>query len=108
MDFHNTEDGITEEPIDGVHITHLVAGEKLNMLHYSIEPASVVPEHSHHQEQVGYVTQGKGTFTTNEKEVTLAVGDTYFFPSNQAHRVENIGDESLEGIDIFSPPRLDI
>jgi len=95
----------TVEAVEGVHLTQLAVGERASVQHFHIEPDAVVPEHSHEHEQVGYVTSGSGVFLVEGEELPVGPGDSYALESNEPHRVVNRGDEPLEGIDVFAPPR---
>lgn len=93
------------EAIDGVHLSQLAVGEDASIQHFRIEPGAVVPKHSHHHEQLGYIFEGVLTFVLDDDEVDVGPDDTYVLASNEAHGAENRGDETVVGIDIFTPPR---
>ena len=95
------------EPVDGVHLRILAAGEHANIQHFRIEPGAVVPEHSHPHEQLGYVVSGTLTFDVDGTPVPVEAGDSYRFAGDEPHAAENRGERVVEGIDIFSPPRTD-
>lgn len=95
----------TVEAIDGAHLTQLVAGDRMSVQHFTAEPGSEAPEHSHEFEQVGYVIRGTFTIHTEDRTVEAGPGDSYVLESNEVHRTENRGDEVVEGIEVFSPPR---
>jgi len=97
----------TVEVVDGVHLTQLAVGDRMSMQHVHIEPGAVVPEHSHEHEQVGYITSGSGVFVVDGEEFPVSSGDAYHLASEEPHSVEATGDEPLDGIDVFAPPRAD-
>ncbi len=105
MDHVSDETVETAEPVEGVHLTFLAAGEHANIQHFRIEPGAVVPEHSHPHEQLGYVVSGTLTFHVGGTEVAVEAGDSYHFAGDEPHAAENRGQDIVEGIDIFSPPR---
>jgi quercetin dioxygenase-like cupin family protein len=88
-----------------VSIKQLAVGDEMSVQHFRLEPGSVVPEHSHHHEQLGYVVSGEAVFIADGEETVVGPGDSYALASNEPHRVENRGDDPVFGIDIFSPPR---
>jgi quercetin dioxygenase-like cupin family protein len=98
-------DGETVEVVDGVHLTQLVAGERMSMQHFHIEPGARIPEHTHHHEQVGYIAKGTFAFVLDDEEHVISPGESYVIPGGQAHAAENRADVPVDGIDIFSPPR---
>jgi quercetin dioxygenase-like cupin family protein len=93
------------EPIDGVQLALLAAGERMNVQQFRIEPGAIVPEHSHHHEQLGYLLRGRLTFIVDGEEIVVEADDSYSLPGDEPHAVENRGDSVAKGIDIFSPPR---
>ena len=105
MDFVSTGAVETAEPIYGVELALLAAGERMNVQHFRIEPGATVPEHSHPHEQVGYVVTGNLTFLIEGEEIVVERGGSYSLASEEPHAIENRGDAVVEGIDVFSPPR---
>ncbi|WP_132057951.1 cupin domain-containing protein [Halorussus amylolyticus] len=93
------------EAVEGVHLSILAGGEEMNVQHFEIEPGATVPEHSHHHEQTGYLTGGTLTFTVDGEEIEVSAGDSYAIPSDEPHSAVNRGDDTVTGVDIFSPPR---
>ena len=95
----------TVEVVDGVHLTQLVAGDRMSVQHVHVEPGAAVPEHSHAHEQVGYVSRGTFTFVVGGEEFVVGPGDSYCLPVDEPHGARNDGEEPVSGIDVFSPPR---
>ena len=93
------------EAVEGVHLTQLAVGEDASIQHFRIESGAVVPEHSHHQEQLGYLFEGVLTFVVEGDEVAVGPDDSYALASEEPHAAENRGDVAVTGIDIFAPPR---
>jgi quercetin dioxygenase-like cupin family protein len=108
MDTRTVSDVETVEATDGVHLTQLVAGERTSVQHFHFEPGAVVPEHDHEHEQTGLVTRGALTFTVGGEEVVVSTGESYVLRSDEPHAAENRGDVPATGIDVFSPPRVDV
>ncbi|WP_227353600.1 cupin domain-containing protein [Haladaptatus salinisoli] len=96
------------EATDGVYLAQLAAGDRMSIQHFRIEPGATVPEHSHEHEQTGFVYGGALTFVVDGEEVVVGEGDSYAIPGDEPHAAENRGDEPVLGIDVFSPPRLDV
>ena len=95
----------TVEAVEGVHLTQLAVGEDMSVQHFHFEPGAAVPEHSHHHEQVGYLTRGTFTFVVDGEEYVLGPGDSYSIPGDEPHAAENRTEEPVEGLDVFAPPR---
>ncbi len=99
-------DSETVEVVDGVHLTQLATGERMSVQHFHIEPDATVPEHSHEHEQAGYVCKGTFTFLIGGEEYVIGPGESYVMPANVSHTAENRADVPVDGINVFSPPRL--
>ena len=95
----------TVEVEPGVHLSQLVAGEGMSVQHVRMEPGAVVPEHSDHHEQVGYIYAGELVFLLEGGEVTVGPDEGYSLASGEVHGAENRGDETVLAVDVFSPPR---
>ncbi|UPW01256.1 cupin domain-containing protein [Halorussus gelatinilyticus] len=93
------------EAVDGVHLSLLAGADEMNVQHFFIEPDAEVPEHSHPNEQTGFITNGTLTFLVDGEEIDVSEGDSYAIPGDEPHAAENRGDVPVEGVDIFSPPR---
>ncbi|SFR54425.1 cupin domain-containing protein [Halogeometricum limi] len=102
-----TESVEAVEAVPDVHLSVLAGAERMNVQHFRIEPGATVPAHSHEQEQVGYITRGELVFVVGdeEEEVVVREGDSYALAADEVHGAENRGEETVEGVDIFSPPR---
>lgn len=93
------------EAVDDVFLKQLAVGDEMSIQHFRLAPGAVVPEHSHHHEQLGYIVSGEAVFITDGEETVVGPGDSYAIPSNEPHRVEVRDDDEVVGIDVFSPPR---
>ena len=105
MEVVSTDERETSEAVSGAHLTLLAGGEAMNVQHFEIEPGAVVPEHSHPHEQAGYLTEGVLTFVLEDGEREVGPGESYSIAGDERHAAENRGDETVRGVDIFSPPR---
>ncbi len=86
----------------------IVCGEHAMVAHVYLQKGAVVPEHSHHNEQLTYILTGKLRFWVGDdfSEVfDVGEGEVLHLPSNVPHKAEAI-EETLD-VDIFSPPRQD-
>jgi len=80
------DDGDSAEAVDGVHLTQLIVGEEMSVQHFRIEPGATVPEHSHHHEQVGQLTQGTLVFVVGGERVVVEADDAYEIPGDEPFR----------------------
>ena len=79
-------------------------GDKLMLVHLTIQPNALVPEHTHPHEQMGYIFQGSCEMTIGTETKALSTGDSYLVPSNMHHSLVS-GPTGVVVLDIFSPPR---
>lgn len=89
----------------GVDI-HTYAGQGLMISVVTFEPESVVPDHSHPHEQMGWLVSGQLEFTVGGVTRLLRAGDQWRIPGGVAHRVRAI-DGPAVAIDVFHPIRED-
>ena len=88
-------------------IARSVEGERLNLAIVELEPSSIVPEHSHDNEQLGLVLSGTLTFRIGDEVRDLEAGGTYAIAPNVPHEVLRTGPQGAVVIDVFAPLRAD-
>ena len=71
-----------------------------------LDANSVVPEHSHENEQLGMVLRGSVRFRIGDETRELVPGSTWAIPANVPHEVAT-GPEGAEVLDVFAPVRAD-
>lgn len=90
---------------DGV-VARSVDGERAAFAVVELDPGSVVPEHSHPNEQLGLVLSGSVTFRVGSETRELEAGGTWKIPPNMPHEV-HVGPDGAVVIDVFAPVRED-
>ena len=70
-----------------------------------LRKGSIVPQHSHDNEQITYVLDGALKFVIDGKELVVRSGEILVIPSNLPHSAEAL--EDTVDLDIFCPPRQD-
>ena len=90
---------------DGV-IARAIEGERLSLAVIELAPDSIVPEHSHENEQLGMVLSGSCSFRVGDEVQDLGPGGTWRIPPNTPHEVHT-GPEGAVMIDVFAPVRAD-
>lgn len=90
---------------DGVH-GRVVHGDRITLGVIELDPNSVVPEHSHENEQLGICLSGSLAFRVGDESRELGAGETWTIPGNVPHEV-HVGPEGAVVIDVFVPPRDD-
>ena len=89
----------------GVEI-RTTAGTKLMLSVVRLEPESVVLDHSHPHEQMGYLLEGRLEFTVGGVTRLLGPGDIWRIPGGVSHRVRAL-DQPAIALDVFHPIRED-
>ena len=90
---------------DGV-AARIVEGERITLAVIELEPNTLVPEHSHHNEQIGFVVTGSIRFTVDTEERELGPGGTWRIPGGVPHEAQS-GPAGAVVVDVFSPVRSD-
>jgi len=62
-------------------------------------------EHSHAEEQLGYILSGRVVMKIGHEEKELGPGDGYLVPTHVHHAFSVVGEEALEYLEIFCPPK---
>jgi unsaturated pyranuronate lyase len=83
-----------------------VEGDRSTLVVVELVPGSVVPEHSHDNEQLGVCASGSATFRVGQETRELGPGDTWSIPSNVAHEVR-VGPDGAVMVETFTPSRAD-
>ena len=86
----------------------LITGDRIMLSHVYLKKGSIVPKHSHENEQVTYILEGGLRFWIGPDEsqmIDVMAGDVLHIPSNVLHKAEAL--EDTLDVDIFSPPRQD-
>jgi quercetin dioxygenase-like cupin family protein len=90
---------------DGV-IARSVDGERVAFAVVELEPSTIVPEHSHENEQLGIVLRGSVSFRVGDEVRDLEPGGTWRIAPNVPHEVHT-GPEGAVVIDVLAPVRAD-
>jgi|SRR5215203_3470925 len=83
-----------------------VHGERITLGIVELEPKSLVPEHSHDNEQLGMVLTGSVRFRIGDEARELGPGGSWRIPSNVPHEV-TAGAQGAVVVDVFAPSRAD-
>jgi unsaturated pyranuronate lyase len=82
-----------------------VVGQEIMLARVLLKKGCIVPEHSHHNEQLTYVLEGALKFWIDGQEIVVNAGETLCIPSNMPHKAEAL--EDTVDLDVFNPPRAD-
>lgn len=103
--FGKKSDNGYKEVVDGIKIKTISYGENTLMAEFMLRKDSVLPEHTHINEQTGYLIKGKIRLYINDSSRIMNPGDSWNVPSNAKHTAEVIEDSIA--IEVFTPSRDD-
>src|ERR1700678_3326956 len=82
-----------------------VVGQNVMVARVLLKKGCIVPEHSHHNEQITYILEGALKFWIDGKEIVVNAGEVLTIPPHMPHKAEAV--EDTVDLDIFNPPRAD-
>src|SRR6201982_3192164 len=82
-----------------------VVGQEIMLARVLLKKGCIVPEHSHHNEQLTYILDGALKFWIDGREIVVHAGEVLCIPANMLHKAEAM--EDTIDIDVFYPPRQD-
>jgi quercetin dioxygenase-like cupin family protein len=82
-----------------------VVGQEIMLARVLLKKGCIVPEHSHHNEQLTYIVEGALKFLIDGREIVVRAGEVLCIPSNMPHSAEAL--EDTVDLDVFNPPRAD-
>jgi quercetin dioxygenase-like cupin family protein len=93
------------ETLNPLFQRQFVVGQEIMLARVLLKKGCIVPEHSHHNEQLTYILEGALKFWIDGKEIVVHAGETLCIPSNMPHKAEAM--EDTVDLDVFAPPRAD-
>ncbi len=102
VDFDAAE---TYEPDEGWRRVALAGSDDASLEWFEKPSGHSSPMHDHENGQVCLVLAGELTVHTEDDDVTLGQYDSVYLEPRESHRVENTGEETAVGLDIFTPGR---
>jgi quercetin dioxygenase-like cupin family protein len=98
-------DNPTIEICPGITRRTVVHGKTMYQMLATLAAGSQMPPHSHPQEQIVHILEGKMRLIVGGVPHELATGDSFYLASNVPHAVETLLQTRV--LDTFSPPRND-
>ena len=83
----------------------VIHAQRITIAKLALRQGAVGPRHSHNNEQITMLQEGRLRFIFDDREFTIAAGDVMPIPPDAPHRVEALEDSIA--IDVFSPVRED-
>jgi quercetin dioxygenase-like cupin family protein len=101
-------DSMPREELNPLLGRRYVSGESVMLAQIYLAKGCIVPKHSHENEQITWVLEGRMRLTLGEDEsqvVELGPGDVLHIPAHVPHSAEAL--EDTLDVDAFAPPRSD-
>jgi quercetin dioxygenase-like cupin family protein len=95
----------TIEICPGITRRTVAHGETMYQMLATLVAGSKMPAHSHPQEQIVHILEGKMRLIVEGVPHELSTGDSFYLASNVPHGVETLS--ATRVLDTFSPPRAD-
>lgn len=102
---HLSWDKVPLETVNALFDRQLIVGDQIMVARVLLKKGAVVPQHSHHNEQISHAYSGVLRFSIDGREIVLRAGEFLCIPPHMPHAAVAV--EDFEGIDIFTPPRAD-
>lgn len=96
---------IEREQVNPLLMRQAVHGDAMTVARLEMSRGCVVPTHSHPNEQISMVEQGRVKFIIDGEEIILHSGDVLHVASNCVHSAEALEDSIA--VEVFSPRRDD-
>jgi quercetin dioxygenase-like cupin family protein len=103
--FYKVNESEYKKVLPGIGLKTLVYGENTLFSEFRMDANSILPQHSHHHEQTGYLVKGRIKLTIGQQTFEAGPGDSWCIPGNTDHSVEIL--ENSLAIEVFSPVRED-
>jgi quercetin dioxygenase-like cupin family protein len=101
-------DEMPKEKVTDAIDRRVVTGERSMVAQIYLAKGSIVPQHSHDNEQFTYVLEGALHFwigADESEEVVVRAGEVLHIPSNVPHKAKAL--EDTLDLDVFTPVRQD-
>lgn len=96
---------IEREQMNPEFARQVIHGDNMTVARVYLKKGSIVPRHSHANEQIMLLLEGKLKFIFDDREVVVQPGQNLQIPGNEPHGVESL--EDSVALDLFSPVRED-
>ncbi len=100
----HSQEGYTEV-LDGIKIKTIAFGRDTMMTEFILSRGATLPEHSHANEQTGYLVKGKMRLYVSDSVRELDPGDSWSIPGSVKHKADIL--EDSVAVEVFSPVRED-
>lgn len=103
--FVTASDAAQVQMAEGINRRTMATTDEAMLCEFFLQRGAVIAEHSHMNDQVGYIVFGRLEMTIGDHVRVLNPGDSYAIPGGVKHSARALMDTLA--IDVFSPPRAD-
>ena len=96
---------MNKEAMSALVSRQVIHSDTMTLARIDLKKGALVPEHSHHNEQISMVERGAVRFVLAGVEKIVKPGDILQIPPNVPHSAEAL--EDSVAVDLFSPRRED-
>ena len=104
MNFYRWNE-VPQEQMNPLFVRRVIHGERLTLARVYLKKGCQVPLHSHENEQMSSVVEGRLRFEIGGQEKIVGAGELIHIPSGVPHLAEAL--EDCVCLDIFTPVRED-
>jgi quercetin dioxygenase-like cupin family protein len=94
-----------QDILEGIKIKTISYGKSMIMTEVLLSKDSILPDHQHVNEQIGYLVKGKIKLHIDGKSKEINPGDSWNIASTIKHKAEIVEDSIA--IEVFNPVRED-
>ena len=101
-------DDVPREELGPLIGRRIITGDDMMIAHVYLAKGAIVPKHSHLNEQLTYILEGRLRFWFGDDEselVEIGAGELLHIPAHLPHKAEAL--EDTLDVDVFHPPRQD-
>lgn len=102
---HYQWENVPKEELNPLLARQVIQSDNMTVARMYLGKGCLVPEHSHHNEQISMMEAGSLKFVIDGREKVLTAGEVLRIPPNAPHSAVAL--EDSVAVDLFSPPRED-
>lgn len=102
---HYRWENVTREQMNPLFARRVIHGDRLTLAQVFLKKGCQVPLHSHENEQISNVYEGRLRFEIGGREQIVGVGEAVHIPPGVPHLAEALDD--CVCLDVFTPVRED-
>ena len=96
---------VEREPMTTGIARQVIHSGRMTTARIFMKEGAVVARHSHENEQMSHVLEGRLKFEFDRGDIVVEAGEVLEIPSNEPHRVVALEDSAA--MDVFAPARQD-